>query len=80
MLDNLKFRKHNNSFIQKLNNDLKAIKSTKKVFVFVDKSNSIYKVNQDGYKKLMLDNVTSIYKKLENNIIESINTETKNIV
>ena len=80
LINNLKFRKYNNLFTQKLNNDLRAIKSTKKVFVFADKSNSIYKVDPDKYKKLMLENVTSIYKKSENNLINNINTEAKNIV
>ena len=80
LINNLKFRKYNNLFTQKLNNDLRAIKSTKKVFVFADKSNSIYKVDPDKYKKLMLENVTSIYKKSETNLIKNINTEAKNIV
>jgi len=80
LINNLKFRKYNNLFTQKLNNDLKAIKSTKKVFVFADKSSSIYKVDPDKYKKLMLENVTSIYKKSETNLIKNINTEAKYIV
>ena len=45
LINNLKFRKYQNSFTQKLNKDLKEIRSTKKVFVFADKSHSLYKIS-----------------------------------
>ena len=73
---NLKFRKYNNSLTQKRRSELKAIKSTKKVFAFVDKSKSTYKFNPDEYKKLMIENATSLYKKSETNLIKNINTES----
>ena len=80
LINNLKFRKYQNSFTRKLNKDLKEIRSTKKVFVFADKSHSLYKISPDKYKKLITENITSTYKKSENSLIEKINNEAKKIV
>ena len=80
LINNLKFRKYQNSFTRKLNKDLKEIRSTKKVFVFADKSNSLYKISPEKYKKLITENITSTYKKSENSLIEKIDNEAKEIV
>ena len=46
------------------------------LFVRIDKTN-LYKVNTHDYKKLLLDNVTASYQKIEPSAINKINLEAK---
>ena len=53
MIKNIEFRKINNSFQEKLSNDIKQIKNSDKVFISADKSRNVYKLGQSEYKKLL---------------------------
>ena len=63
LVKNLEFRKVNNEFQNKLNNDINQIKTSDKVFVAADQSRHIYKMEKDQYKKLLEENSTKTYKK-----------------
>ena len=80
LINDIKFRKYQKSFTRKLNNDLKEIRSAIKVFVFADKSHSVYKISPNKYKKLIIENITSTYKNSENSLIEKVNNEAEEIV
>ena len=79
LVKNLEFRKVNNEFQNKLNNDINEIKTSDKVFVAADKSRHIYKMEKDQYKKLLKENITKTYKKSNKRKISNINWEAKKI-
>ena len=60
-----------------LKRDVKEINSSKTLFVPSDKTTNLYKVNKQDYKKLLLDNVTASYQKIEHSTINKINLEAK---
>ena len=62
MIKNIEFRKINNSFQEKLSNDIKQIQNSEKVFVSADKSWHMYKLGQSEYKKLLKDNIKKTVK------------------
>ena len=64
MIRAIKFRPICNSFQSMLKQDVKEINSSKTLFVPSDKTTNLYKVNKQDYKKLLLDNVTASYQKL----------------
>ena len=49
------------------------------LFIPADKTNNLYKLNNDKYKKLLQDNITKSYKKANTNSMRSINKEAKTI-
>ena len=51
MIKNIEFRKINNSFQERLSNDIKQTKNSNKVFLSAGKSQHIYKLGQSEYKK-----------------------------
>ena len=55
MVTSLKFRQVKNSFQRELNEDIRKIKSSPNVFVFV------YEMSKDHQQKLLHDNVTKTY-------------------
>ena len=61
MTKNVEFRNINNTFQEKLKNDIKELRESDKVFVSADKSLNIYKMEKDEYKKLLFENVTKTY-------------------
>ena len=58
MIKGVEFRLICNSFQGKLKNDIEHIKKSNKIFVFADKSRNIYDVEQEEYKKLLIENIT----------------------
>ena len=67
MIKNLEFTQVHNEFQSILNNDIREIHRSNKLFIFADKSRNIYKINKTRYEQLMHDNVTKTYKKYNNN-------------
>ena len=76
MISKVQFRRVNNDFQNRLQNDIRSIQYSKKVFVFADKTRNIYEIEKSHYKKLLTDHITKTYKK-SNNIYNSINLEAK---
>ena len=79
MISNLHFRRVKNNFQNRLKNDTRSIQSSKKVFVFADKTRNIYEMEKAHYEKLLTDNITKTYKQSNNNVYNSINLEAKHI-
>ena len=79
MISNAQFRRVNNNFQNKLKNGMRSIQSSKKVFVFADKTRNIYEIEKSRYEKFLTDNITKTYKQSNNNIYNSINLEAKYI-
>ena len=56
---------------QLLNESIKAIKRSKKLFDFADKKSNIYQIEKDEYSNLTSDAVTSTYNEDGTKIIQS---------
>ena len=63
MIKNLEYREVKYSFSKRLANDLKLIKNAKELLVNVDKSQNIYKISDENYRKYLVENITKTYKK-----------------
>ena len=79
MISNVQFRRVKNNFQNRLKNDIRSIQSSKKVFIFTDKTRNIYEMEKSNYEKLLTDNITKTYKQSNNNVYNSINLEAKHI-
>ena len=77
LVNKIKFRKVNSNFQNQLKKDIKAIKNSKKIFVFADKTSNIYQIENDEYNKLTTDTITSTYKKVPNKISNKVNADRK---
>ena len=79
MIKNIEFRNQHDEFQDQLRQDIKKINSSTKAFIQADKSTNFYEVDKPMHDKLLMDNLTSTYKKANTNIIRNINNEAKNI-
>ena len=79
LVKNIKFRKINNNFQQKLKDDIKNITSINKVFVPADNSRNIYELENEQYSELLRENVTKTYKKSNCNKVRNIKNKAKKI-
>ena len=77
MVRNIEFRKVYNDFQDKLNEDINEICSSKNLFVFVDKSANLSEMSDTDYNRLLSNNITSNYRKCENDVKYKIDKETK---
>ena len=80
LVNKIKFRKVSSNFQNQLNEDIKAIKKSKKIFVFADKTSNIFQIEKDEYKKLTTDAITSAYKKVSDKISNKVNADGKKII
>jgi hypothetical protein len=76
---NITFRKVNDSFLNKIHEDLKKVHSSKNFFVYADKSSNVYETSPDNYNKLLMENITKTYKLGNENVTDDINDELRNI-
>ena len=79
LVRNIEFKTINTAFQNQLNKDINLINNDSLLFIPADKTNNLYKLNNDKYKKLLQDNITESYKKANTNSIRSINKEAKTI-
>jgi len=79
MIKNIEFRNQHDEFQDQLRQDIKKINSSTKAFIPADKTTNFYEVDKPTHDKLLMDNLTSTYKKASTNIIRNINNEAKNI-
>ena len=60
-------------------NDVKNIKKNPKLLVPTDKINNLYELTTEEYDKLLIENISKMYKKTTLSAISSVNTEAKAI-
>ena len=72
LIRNMKFRKIKNSFHEKLKEDIKLIKDSHKTMTFADKTSNMYRLTKEQYDKLIMNSITSTYKKTNSNIKKQI--------
>ena len=66
MVRNIEFKNVKSSFQHQLQNDVKRIKQEPKLLIPTDKTNNLYRLTTDEYKKLLTENISKSYKKLIN--------------
>ena len=76
----LKFRRINNKFQEKIQKDVKTIRNSKQIYVAADKTTNYYKLKKNEYIKLKENSIRKTYKKNNYTVIDSINKEAKQIV
>ena len=59
MIKNTEFKFVSKNFQRQINDYIKTINSSDKVFVSADKSQNIYKIDKDQYAKLLNENITT---------------------
>ena len=82
MVRNVEFSNRISNFQRKLRDEVYEINHSTDVLVKADKTRNIYRMQVDTYKKLVNDNLTSSYKKLnlsnnQDNLENTINKEAK---
>ena len=79
MIKNIEFRNVNDTFQNKLQNDIREINRNPKTITFADKSRNLYEIEKEEYNKLLMENITKTYKKSNTNVLHEINKEAKEI-
>ena len=64
MVKNIKFRNVCSNFQSRLTNDVTKINKSPNLFVPADKTNNLYELSVDSYKKLLKENVTASYQNI----------------
>ena len=77
MVRNIEFRKVQSEFQDKLKEDINEIRSSKSLFVFADKPTNLCELSETDYNRLFSNNITSNYRKCENDVKHKIVKETK---
>ena len=79
MVRSIEFRHLSDEFQKQLTADIKKINETKSLIIPADKTTNMYSMSVDDYQKLLTENISSTYKKCDDAIVKSINTEAKSI-
>ena len=79
MIENIEFRRVSDEFLKKLDEDIKKINSSEKMFVPADKTQSFYQIDKYTYNKILTENVTKTYKKSSKTLRNKVNMEAKKI-
>jgi hypothetical protein len=80
LVKNIKFRKINNAFQEKISRDIKSFHVSPKTLIQADKTSNMYILSKDEYNHLLKNAITSTYKKADQNLNHQINTESKRIL
>ena len=79
MVKNIKFRNVRSNFQSRLTNDVTKINKSPNQFVPADKTNNLYEISVDSYKKLLKENVIASYQKTATSTLDRINAEAISI-
>ena len=72
-------QKFHNKFQNALRNDMNFIKKSRNIFIFADKTRTIYETDKGTYLTLLNDNMTKIYRKSSNTFQSEISKGAKQI-
>ena len=67
LIRKIKFRKRN-TFQGKLKEGVKLIKDSHKTMTFADKTSNMYRLTKEQYDQLIMNSITSTYRKANSNI------------
>ena len=66
MVQNIEFKNLKSSFQDQLQNDAKRIKQDPKLLIPADKTNTLYRLTNNEYNKLLTKNISKTTKELIN--------------
>lgn len=78
MIKNVRYRKYSNKTLAKLQKDLRYLNRSENIIIKSDKNRNYYEISVEGHSRIMLNNITPLYRKCEQQEIENVNRETKN--
>ena len=79
MVKNIQSRKTHDEFQDQLNKDINKIKNSTKAFIPADKTTNLYELDKAQHDNLLKNSITATYKKTNQDSINTINQEAKNI-
>ena len=79
VVENVQFKNVKCHFQSRLSKDVKSIKRSDHMFVPADKTSNYYKLTKPEYDKLLKDNTTAKYTRTNEQQINEINKEARNI-
>ena len=79
LISSIKFRDINDSFQNKLSDEVKRINETNKVIINADKTSNVYQMEQSEYLKLLNENITKHYQKAPSNMKADIDKTSSEI-
>ncbi len=79
MVRNFQFRNTNDNFQDQLRKDIQKINRSTKAFIPTDKTTNFYELDKNQHDKLLMNSITTTYKKANDNNIHNINNEALNI-
>ena len=79
LVSNIKFRPHRNKFLDQMKDDKTKILETQEVIVKADKSQNLYKMKAEEYKKKAIENITKDYRKCPKSDIDKTMNEAANL-
>ena len=78
-ISKIKFKTNLDNFQKQLQADVEKIRKSDKIIVEADKTSNLYELTKEQYLKLLEENVTANYKKVQNSTVDIINKEAKKI-
>ena len=69
----------NSEFQDKINSDVKNIKSSRKTLTPADNTSNFYEITKEKYEKLLYNSITKTYKKANSEMTKIINEQGKKI-
>ena len=80
LIRNIKFGKIGNTFQGKPKEDIRLIKDSHRIMTFSDKTSNMYRLTKEQYDQLIMNSITSTYRKANSNIKKQINKARKNLM
>ena len=77
LIRSIKFRKIKNQFQDKLKEDIRQIKNSRKTMTMADKTSNMYRLSKEEHDMLLMNAITRTYKKTNSNVKNVINKEGK---
>ena len=78
-MQNVSFKHISNNFQRQMKANIVSIKKSKNIYIFADKTNTLYETGIKSYNKLLINDISETYKTSDSTILNTINTEAKNI-
>ena len=78
-MQNVSFKHISNNFQRQMKANIVSIKKSKNIYIFADKTNTLYETGIKSYNKLLINDISETYKTSDSTILNTINTEAKTI-
>ena len=80
MVRNIEFTQIKSAFLSRLKNEVNSIKKSSNIIISADKTSNMYEMGKESYQKLLKENVTKVYKKVDDTTVNKINKKRRVLV